>query len=250
MNLGLKDKVVIVTYESKGIVGEISKLLAVEGAIPVLVGKDLQKILDIVKTIHDKNQRASYTIAEITSPENCRDVVDSVKKEFGRIDGLVNSVCLNDGVGLETRNYEGFKESISKHSVHCNPMSHYALPELMKSRGAIVNIDLIKSCYSEAKKARNGLTKDWALELLPNNIRVNAVIIENLTHLQGNKIKTFADLEKKNKEIKDKFLLKNPILTGEEIANTVVFLLSGKSGQITGQQISLNGGYAYFDRPL
>jgi L-fucose dehydrogenase len=224
MNLGLKDKVVIVTYESKGIVGEISKLLAVEGAIPVLVGKDLQKILDIVKTIHDKNQRASYTIAEITSPENCRDVVDSVKKEFGRIDGLVNSVCLNDGVGLETRNYEGFKESISKHSVHCNPMAHYALPELMKCRGAIVNIDLIKSCYSEAKKARNGLTKDWALELLPNNIRVNAV--------------------------KDKFLLKNPILTGEEIANTVVFLLSGKSGQITGQQFSLNGGYAYFDRPL
>lgn len=248
MNLGLKDKVVIVTWYSQGVGTEISNLLAEEGAIPVLVGRDQKSILNAVKIIHDKNQNASYAFAEVTSPENCKDVVASVKMEFGRIDGLVNISCVNDGVGLESFNYEGFKESISKYSVHCNPMAHYALPELKKSKGAIVKVDSKISGYAAAKGVRNAFTREWAAELLPYNIRVNAVITENFTPLHDTGINKGKVSENKIEEITAEFPLKSPMSTGEEIANTVVFLLSDRSGQTTGQLIVMNGGHTHLDK--
>lgn len=97
MNLELKDKGVIVIWDSKGVWGEISNLLAAEGAIPVLVGSEQQSILNSVKTIRNKNQKVLYGFAEVTIPENCKDVVASAKSEFGRIDGLVNIAYVNDG---------------------------------------------------------------------------------------------------------------------------------------------------------
>lgn len=249
MNLGLKDKVVIVTWDSKGMIGEISNLLAAEGAIPVLVSSEQQNMLNSIKTIHDKNQNASYAFPGVISPENCKDVVASVKMEFGRIDGLVNISCVNDGVGLESGNYEDLKESISKYSVHCNPMAHYVLPELKKSKGAIVNIDLKTSGYAATNEVRNTFMREWAAELLPYNIRVNAVIVsESCTPIKGRSINTFVNTENEIKEIIEELPFKNLVPTCKQIANTVVFLLSDKSGQTTGQLIVMNVGHTTLDK--
>lgn len=246
MNLELKDKVVIVTWDSKGIGGEISNLLAAEGAIPVLVGRDQQSILDAVKTIHDKNQKASYAFAEVTIPENCKDVVASIMSEFGRIDGLVNNACVNDDVRLESDNYEGFMGSIPKYLAHYYPMAHLALPELKKRKGAIVNIGSKTSGYVATNGVNNALTSEWAVELLPYSIRVNAVIVaESFTPHSEIGINTFVDTENKVKEIRDEISFKNRMPTCEEIANTVVFLLSDKSSNTTGQLLFLDEGYAY-----
>jgi NAD(P)-dependent dehydrogenase (short-subunit alcohol dehydrogenase family) len=259
MNLGLKDKVIIVTGGSKGIGGGISTLLAEEGAIPVLVGRDQQSILDAVKTIHNKNQKASYAFAELTLPEECKKVVEKVIQEFGRIDGLVNNAGVNDGIGLESGNYEGFMESLHKNLVHYYLMAHHALPELKKSKGAIVNIGSKTSVtgqggtsgYAAANGGRNALTREWAVELIPYNIRVNAVIVaESFTPLYGRWINTFPNPEKKLKEITDKIPFENRMTTCEEIANSVAFLLSEKSSHTTGQLVFVDGGYTHLDRAL
>jgi L-fucose dehydrogenase len=119
-----------------------------------------------------------------TDPSACENAVKDVVKQFGRIEGLVNNAGVNDGVGLESGTYERFMASLHKNVVHYYLMAHYALPELKKSKGAIVNITSKTadtgqgntSAYAAANGGRNALTREWAVELLKYGIRVNAVV--------------------------------------------------------------------------
>lgn len=259
MDLGLKDKVVIVTGGSKGIGNGICNLLAQEGAIPVIIGRRESNIIEAVKFIHDNNHKASYAFAELTDPEQCKLAIEKVVLEFGRIDGLVNNAGINDGVGLENGNYESFMESIKRNLTHYYMIAHYALPELKKSKGPIVNIGSKTSVtgqggtsgYAAANGGRNALTREWAVELLPFSIRVNAVIVaESYTPLYDKWINTFPNPAQKLKEITDKIPFEKRMTTTEEIANTVVFLLSEKSSHTTGQLFYIDGGYTHLDRAL
>lgn len=259
MDLGLKDKVIIVSGGSQGIGNGICNLLAQEGAIPVILGRNQKNILEAVKFIQDKNQKASYALVELTDPEQCKLAVEQVVQEFGRIDGLVNNAGVNDNVGLENGNYEDFMESIKRNLAHYYMLAHYALPELKKSKGSIVNIGSKTSVtgqggtsgYAAANGGRNAITREWAVELLPYSIRVNAVIVaESFTPLYERWISTFPEPEKKLNEIIKKIPFENRMTTTEEIANTVAFLLSDKSSHTTGQLVFVDGGYAHLDRAL
>jgi len=259
MNLGLQNKIIVVTGGSKGIGNGICNVLANEGAIPVIVGRNEPNVLEAVKAIKDKGQKASYAIAELTAPEQCKNAVNKIIKEFGRIDGLVNNAGVNDGVGLETGNYENFIKSINRNLTHYYMMAHYALPELKKCKGAIVNIGSKTSVtgqggtsgYAAANGGRNALTREWAVELLPYGIRVNSVIVaECFTPLYKRWIQTFEKPKEKLKMITDKIPLEKRMTTSEEIANTVAFLLSEKSSHTTGQLLFVDGGYTHLDRSL
>ena len=259
MNLNLKDKVIIVTGGSKGIGNGICNVLASEGAIPVIIGRKEHDILNAIEVIESKGGKASYALAELTNPEDCRRSVEEVIAKFGRIDGLVNNAGVNDGVGLEHGNYQDFIASTHKNLVHYYLMAHYALPELKKSKGAIVNIGSKTSVtgqgetsgYAAANGGRNALTREWAVELLPYSIRVNAVIVaECYTPLYKKWIKTFPNPEEKLQGILSEIPLEHRMTTEEEIANTVVFLLSDKSSHTTGQLLFVDGGYTHLDRAL
>ncbi|RTE55393.1 SDR family oxidoreductase [Arenibacter aquaticus] len=259
MDLQLKDKVILVTGGSKGIGHGISTVLAEEGAIPVVVGRDRKSMLEVVAAIEKSGGKASFATAELTDPEQCRLAVESAIKKFGRIDGVVNNAGINDGVGLENGNYEEFLRSINRNLTHYYLMAHYALPELKKNKGAIVNIGSKTSVtgqggtsgYAAANGGRNAVTREWALELLPYNIRVNAVIVaECYTPLYDRWIKTFDDPEAKLKSITDKIPLGQRMTTAREIANTVAFLLSEKSSHTTGQLLFVDGGYTHLDRSI
>lgn len=259
MDLQLKDKVIIVTGGSKGIGHGISLVLANEGAVPVIVGRDRESILEVVEQIQKSGGKAYYALAELTDPEQCRAAVERTVQEFGKIDGLVNNAGINDGVGLENGNYEDFLRSINRNLTHYYLMAHYALPELKKTQGPIVNIGSKTavtgqggtSGYAAANGGRNALTREWAVELLPYNIRVNAVIVaECYTPLYDRWIKTFDDPEEKLKGITDKIPLQKRMTTAEEIANTVAFLLSNRSSHTTGQLLYVDGGYTHLDRAI
>src|SRR6202012_5628774 len=137
MDLGLKDKVIIVTGGAKGIGLGIAKVLANEGAIPVIVGRNADDNLKAIAEIEAAGGKAAHVIAELTEPADCKKAVDEVLANFGNIDGLVNNAGVNDGVGLESGDYERFIGSLHKNVVHYYLMAHYALPELKKSKGAI-----------------------------------------------------------------------------------------------------------------
>ena len=255
MNLDLKGKIIIVTGGAKGIGAGITKSLAAEGAVPVVVGRDANDNDAIIKEVG-----AGFGItAELTHPEACENAVKATVEKFGRIDGLVNNAGVNDGVGLEKGNYESFIASLHKNVVHYYLMAHHALPELIKSKGAIVNIGSKvaetgqgnTSAYAASNGGRNALTREWAVELLKYGIRVNAVIVaECYTPLYEKWIKTLPNPEEKLRSITDKIPLGKRMTTAEEIADMAVFLLSERSSHTTGQLIYVDGGYTHLDRSL
>ncbi len=259
MDLKLKDKVIIVTGGSKGIGNGISRVLAKENAIPVIVGRNKADVLKAVDNIKNDGVKAFYALAELTKPQECKAAVDRVIAEFGKIDGLVNNAGVNDGIGLEHGNYDDFIRSLKRNVVHYYTMAQLTLPELKKSKGAIVNIGSKTSFtgqgstsgYAAANGGRNALTREWAVELLPYSIRVNAVIVaECYTPLYDRWIKTFDNPEKKLNSIIEKIPLEKRMTTDLEIANTVAFLLSERSSHTTGQLLFVDGGYTHLDRAL
>jgi len=259
MNLNLTNKVIIVTGGAKGIGLGIAKVLAGEGAIPVIIGRKEADNINAVKEIEAAGGQANYVNAELTNPADCEKAVQEVVAKFGRIDGVINNAGVNDSVGLERGNYESFIASLHKNLVHYYLIVQHALPELKKSKGAIVNIGSKTavtgqgntSAYAAANGGRNALTREWAVELLKYDIRVNAVIVaECFTPLYETWIKTFDHPEEKLQQITAKIPLKNRMTTAEEIANTVAFLLSDKSSHTTGQLIYVDGGYTHLDRAL
>lgn len=259
MNLDLQDKIIIVSGGAKGIGEGICQVLAAEGAIPVIVGRNAADNQAAVDRLEAAGGRAFAVEAELSQPDACAAAVEKVAAEFGRIDGLVNNAGVNDGVNLEHGTYEGFVASLHKNLVHYYLMAHYALPYLKKAKGAIVNITSKTaetgqggtSAYAAANGGRNALTREWAVELLPYSIRVNAVIVaECFTPMYADWIKTLPNPEEKLNQITAKIPLENRMTTAEEIANMVVFLLSERSSHTTGQLIHVDGGYVHLDRAL
>jgi len=256
MDLQLKDKVIVVTGGAKGIGEGIVKALNAEGAIPVIVGRNEE---DNKKTLMEVAPNGFQVGAELSVPAECNKAIDAVLKKFGRIDGLVNNAGVNDGVNLEHGSYEAFMSSLHKNLVHYYLMAQQALPALIKSGGAIVNIGSKTaetgqggtSAYAAANGGRNALTREWAVELLKYGIRVNSVIVaECYTPLYEKWIRTIPNPEETLKKITDRIPLGNRMTTSEEIANMVVFLLSERSSHTTGQLIHVDGGYVHLDRSI
>jgi L-fucose dehydrogenase len=256
MDLNLKDKVVIVTGGAKGIGEGIVEVLAREGAVPVIVGRNEADNLVTLEKISGKGFQVA---AELTDPAQSKNAVDAVLKKYGVIDGLVNNAGVNDGVGLENGSYEGFMASLHKNLVHYYLMAHHALPALKKSKGSIVNIGSKTaetgqggtSAYAASNGGRNALTREWAVELLKYDIRVNAVIVaECYTPLYEKWVQTLPDPADALLRISEKIPLGKRMTTSEEIANTVAFLLSEKSSHTTGQLIYVDGGYVHLDRAI
>lgn len=259
MDLLLKDKVIIVTGGAKGIGEGIVRVLAAEDAIPVIVGRSEDDNKKLMNELLTNGKNAFQVVAELTHPEECKKAVDEVVMKYKRIDGIVNNAGVNDGVGLEKGNYKRFMESLHKNLVHYYLIVHHALPELIKSKGSIVNISSKTaetgqgntSAYAASNGGRDALTREWAVELLKYKIRVNAVVVaECFTPLYERWINTLPNPEEKLKEITSKIPLGNRMTTSEEIANMVAFLLSERSSHTTGQLIHVDGGYVHLDRAL
>lgn len=259
MDLQLKDKVVMVTGGAKGIGEGIVRVLAKEGAIPVIVGRNEQDNLKLANDIMARGGQVFQVSAELTKPADVAKAVDLVLEKFGRIDGLVNNAGVNDGVGLESGNYDKFVESLHKNVIHYYLMAHHALPALKASNGSIVNIGSKvadtgqggTSAYAASNGARNALTREWAVELLPYGIRVNSVIVaECYTPLYQTWINSIPNADEKLAAIKEKIPLGQRMTTAEEIANATVFLLSEASSHTTGQLVYVDGGYVHLDRSV
>lgn len=259
MDLGLQNKVILVTGGAKGIGRGIAEVLAAEGALPVIVGRNADDNEAAVQAIHATGGQAFAVTAELTYTEECHKAVAAAIARFGRIEGLVNNAGINDGVGLEHGDSERFLASLRKNLLHYYEMAQFALPYLKQARGPIVNIGSKvaetgqghTSAYAAANGGRNALTREWAVELAPFGIRVNAVIVaECWTPLYASWIQSFPDPEAARRGIEAKVPFEQRMTTCEEIANMVAFLLSPRSSHTTGQLIHIDGGYVHLDRAI
>ena len=256
MDLQLQDKVILVSGGAKGIGGAISRGLIEEGAIPVIIDPsdtEGKQLVDLAKG------KALHLKKRLFSPADAEGVVQEALSKYGRIDGLVNNAGTNDGVGLEKGSPEAFLQSVEKNVGHYYFLAHYALDALKKSKGVILNISSKTavtgqgntSGYVAAQGAQLALTREWAVELLPYHIRVNAIVpAEVYTPMYATWIQSFPNPEEKLDEISRRVPLQNRMTTAEEIANMALFLLSQKASHITGQHIFVDGGYTHLDRAL
>jgi len=259
MNLQLRDNVVLITGGAKGIGAATARALVAEDAIAVIVDRDADAGESLRAEVRQSGARASFIKINLTSAEECSQAVDLCVKEFGRIDALVNNAGVNDRVGLERGDPEQYVASLRKNLLHYYNMAHYALPHLKESRGAIVNISSKTavtgqggtSGYASSKGAILALTREWAVELLPYEIRVNAVVpAEVMTPLYQQWLSTFPDPDEKLRGIVSKIPLGKRMTRAEEIAAMVVFLISSQAAHITGQYLFVDGGYVHLDRAL
>jgi L-fucose dehydrogenase len=259
VDLGLKDKVVLITGGAEGIGGAITEACIREGAIPVIVNADSPAVRRFAGQLQAQGTAFELLTAYLSTPADCHAAVEETLSRRGRIDALVNNAGVNDKVGLESGDPQQFLRSIEKNLWHYYAMAHYALPSLKQTRGSILNIASKTaltgqggtSGYAAAKGGQLALTREWAVELLPYGIRVNAIVPSEVATPQYQRwIATFPDAETKMQSIFSKIPLGHRMTRPEEIAAMAVFLLSPQSGHTTGQHIFVDGGYVHLDRAI
>jgi L-fucose dehydrogenase len=260
MDLGLKDKLVVVTGGGAGIGAGISRACLAEGARVVVLSRHSENVDEFMREQTAAGAPCHFVEARLEDTERCRTAIAEIEQKYGDIYGLVNNAGVNDGVGLASGSVEKFVESLNKNLTHYYALAHYALGSLKRTRGAIVNISSKvamtgqgnTSGYAASKGGQLALTREWAAELLGDGIRVNAVLpAEVMTPLYERWLKTLGDPAAKLREIESKIPLGHRMTTQAEIAAATVFLLSpAQSGHTTGQHIIVDGGYVHLDRAL
>ena len=260
MDLGLKNKVIVVTGGGAGIGAGITRACLDEGARVVVLSRRSENVEHFMSEVAAAAEPCTLIEANLDDTDRCKSAIVEINERYGAIDGLVNNAGVNDGVGLENGSVERFVESLRKNLLHYFALAHYALPALKRSRGSIVNISSKvaltgqgnTSGYAASKGAQLALTREWAAELLPHGIRVNAVLpAEVMTPLYKRWLDTLGDPEGRLKQITDKIPLGRRMTLSSEIAAATVFLLSPtQSGHTTGQHLIVDGGYVHLDRAL
>lgn len=259
MNLNINQKVYLVSGGAKGIGEAISRVLAEEGAYPVIIDPSVKEGQNLFFEFESNGGKALHIPTRLTDSSVAKVAVEMAFEKFGRIDGVVNNAGVNDGIGLENGSPESFRESVEKNLGHYYDLVHYALPYLKDSKGSIVNISSktavtgqgSTSGYTAAKGGQLSLTREWAVELLKYGIRVNAVIpAEVMTPLYESWLKKFDNPDEKLNEIQRRIPFEKRMTTPREIADMVVFLLSDRSSHTTGQLIYVDGGYTHLDRAI
>src|ERR1035438_565316 len=104
MDLQLKDKVVVITGGAKGIGAAISRACGLEGAIPVMLDRDVETANELQKSLTSEGIRCSSICIELSSDDQCVDAIRTTVEKFGHLDVLINNAGINDRVGLEDGN--------------------------------------------------------------------------------------------------------------------------------------------------
>lgn len=257
MDLELQGKVVVVTGGARGIGEAVVRTLAAEGAVPVIVDRDEAAGRRLRDALAAVGGRCELVVRDLVELGACASAVEQATRLAGAPFGLVNNAGRNDGVALEGGTADAFVGSLRQNLVHYFEMAQAVRPALVQTRGAIVNVASKvaltgqggTSGYAAAKGAILALTREWAVDLLPHGVRVNAVIpAEVMTPLYREWIRRAPNPEEKLATIVGKIPLGRRMTTPEEIATMVVFLLSPRAGHITGEHVLVDGGYVHLDR--
>lgn len=260
MDLGLKNKIVVVTGAAgiKGSIGEtIVQSLANEGAIPVIVCRN-DRGYGYEKELQERGIDALFVKTDLSDAAQIEKAAKKIGDKYGHIDVLINNVGVNDGAGLDA-SIDDFMYSLKLNLVSFFAMTKYCLPYIIKAKGNILNIGSKvaltgqggTSGYAASKGGVLGLTREWAVDLIKDKVRSNAIIIaESWTPAYDNWIKTLDDGAEKLQSIVKKIPLENRMTTPQEIADCCLFTISDKSSHTTGQFIFVDGGYVHLDRSL
>lgn len=245
----LEDKVAIVTGASLGIGNSISHRLKSEGASLVLVARGEEGL----KKLADELGEGVEIVAGSVEDQATADRAVEAAERLGGVNVLVNNAAIDLAGDIVETSEEEIRRMFEVNYFGALWMLRRVAAELREKKrpGTIVNITSrlavigvpTMSLYGAAKGALLSLTRGAAIELAPDNIRVNAVAPGmTATPLYEEWIESLDDPEQARKDVASK-IPQNRVGTPEEVAATVAFLCADESGHITGASIPVDGGY-------
>ena len=240
-------KTVLITDSSRGIGRAIAIKLykTTDYNIVINYKKEKEKALEVVEIIKKNGNDAIAIQADVGDSEEVKNMFNEIFTKFNKVDILVN----NAGISVYSLLQDLTDEDIEKvYRVNVGGLfncTRQAIPKMISQKwGKIINISSMwglvgASCeclYSSTKGAINAFTKSLAKELAPSNITVNAVA-------PGVVMTDMLDqLSKEDLEVVKEETPLGKFHTPEELAETVIFLISEKGDFYTGQILSPNGG--------
>lgn len=237
----LENKIILITGGSRGIGKAVAEKCLKEGAKVVIDYKNsCEKIETLVKE-YGEDKIITYK-TDVSNADDVKQMITYVKEVFGHLDGIVNNA------GIITRTYDWKNISLQdwNTNIGTNLIGSWNVirfgVDIMEKGGSIVNVSSIYGMFPEAdeltysisKAGVEALTQAIAKKLAPN-IRVNAIA-------PGNTLTEMVPDSERLNEIEEKTVLKRSAKP-EEIANSIVYLLSEQSSYITGCIIPVDGGY-------
>lgn len=237
--------IILITGATRGIGKETAKKFLEENNTVILQGRN-QEVLDVVKReFEDSDLKNVYTACyDVRDVDKIKKTFNWIKKEFGRLDVLVNNAGVLEDALLGMISEEQIEDTLAINTVALINHMQYATRVMKKSGGSIINLTSIigrvgnigQTVYSASKAAVIGATYSAAKELAPHNIRVNAVAPGFIDTDMTKQLPSSKYNERLN-EIKMK-----RIGTPREVANVIWFLGSPLSTYVTGQVIGVDGG--------
>lgn len=250
----LKNKVAVITGGGAGIGRATCELFAEEGAAVIVAERNEASGREVAQAIVSRGGRAEFVHTDVASEASVRAMAAAADKAFGRLDILVNNAAVFVLNGINA-SVEEWREILDVNVVGPALCAKHCVPIMRRGGGgAIVNLASISSViaqpemvtYNATKAAIANMTRCMAMDLAPDNIRVNAVgpgavwtqIVERLTSEAGMDRKA-ADADA---EWGGAHLLKR-IAEPREIAFPILFLASDEASFVTGSLLMADGGY-------
>ncbi len=258
MDLGLRNKVALVTGGAAGIGAAVVRQFASEGARVAFADQNEIAAAKLLDEMRGAPHQPGYIKVDLTREGDCQRCVEETIRTLGGLDILINNAGVNDAVGLEQSPAE-FMSSLQRNLFHVFAVTHFALDALKHSRGTIVNVSSKvavtgqghTSGYAAAKGGVNALTREWAAALAPHGVRVNGVVPAECDTPQYQKwFETQPHPAEARSHVEKLVPLGQRMTTPDEIAAAILFLASPQSAHTTGQLLFIDGGYTHLDRAL
>jgi NAD(P)-dependent dehydrogenase (short-subunit alcohol dehydrogenase family) len=240
-------KVVLVTGGNSGIGYAIARRFADTGANVVITGRDPMRLKQAV----DSHVNIKGFAADVQVAAHAKDVIEFVTATWGTLDILVNNAGIFAAVGLETATAETIKNVFATNVFGPTYYAQAALPLLKQTHGVIINITSTygqkaapgAGHYAASKAALEHLTRSWALEFAAYHVRVNAVApgpteSEALTRA-GMSMPEIEAVKRQEESANPLGRRGNP----DDIAHWVLALASPAGKWVTGQVITVDGGF-------
>jgi len=245
----LENKVAIVTGASSGIGISIAKRFLEEGAMVVLLGRNLETLEKARKDAGHEEKSVAMT-CDVTDEAQIAQTVSQVIDEYGKIDILVNGAgALNDPIHFHEMSESEINKMINVNIQGVFKPTKAVLSKMSEVKsGVIINIGSISSeraiprvhlaVYSATKAAVSMFTKAIAVEYARQNIRCNCI---NPGIINSGMIKPYLDDPDARKVLEDRLPL-NRIGEPVDIANAALFMASDEANWITGTVLDVDGG--------